>query len=208
MKKDTKKIYDDYLDLEDILSPRCEFKVSSGFKERVMSEALSIPKHRRYRLIPYLTATVAAAAATIVIITALHFIKTDTSAETPNITAAIENKTPIKSDTLQFVPELLADTPPAQHEKERVAKSVPAKKKQAQKSSSARPVFAKDSSSGNIQPVTEGEMPMVNKERSLDPDEVRNRMLDIRRNAEIAYIESIRDEIDANQAYIAQLMTE
>ena len=51
-------------------------------------------------------------------------------------------------------------------------------------------------------------MPMVNKEESLDPDEVRTRLIESRRNAEIAYIERMRDEIEANQAYISQLMAE
>ncbi|MDE6561961.1 MAG: hypothetical protein K2K75_11325 [Muribaculaceae bacterium] len=211
MNEDNDKIYDEDLDIEDILSPRCEFKVSSDFKDRVMTEARSIRHHRRYRWIPYLTATVAAAVVAIVIITAFHFSKTDTAAETPQITAKIENQTPTPADTIKITPQkqLLAATTQAFPEKEQVSKLIPTKKNQSRQAKSSKPIILEENlTETEPQPVTEGEMPMVNKEESLDPDEIRTRLIETRRNAEIAYIERMRDEIEANQAYISQLMTE
>ena len=133
MKKDTEKISHENLDLEDILCPRCEFRVSSGFKDRVVSEARSIRKRRRHRWIPYLTPSVATAAVAIVVMTALHFSKTGTTAETPNITEEIEKKTPVKSDNLPAIPELLADAPLATPEKETGSNPGTKKKVQSQK---------------------------------------------------------------------------
>ena len=211
MNKDTKKTYYDDLDIEDILSPRCEFKVSSDFKDRVMSEAHSVIKHRRNRWILYLTSSVAAASVAIVVMTTLHFRKTDTLTQTSQITATIENQTPTPADTIKITPQkqLLAATTQAFPEKEQVSKLIPTKKNQSRQAKSSKPIISEENlTETEPQPVTEGEMPMVNKEESLDPDEVRTRLIELRRNAEIAYIERMRDEIEANQAYISQLMTE
>lgn len=211
MNEDKNKIHDDDLDLEDILSPRCEFHVSSGFKDRVMSEARSIPMRRRHRWIPYLTSSVAAATVAIVVMTTLHFSKTNTPVEAPQITATIENQSPIQSDTIKISPkpQLLAAIIQAHPEKEQVSKMIPTKKNHSRRAKSSKPIILEEEHTGaDPQPITEGEMPMINRKESLDPDEVRVRLIESRRNAEIAYIERMRDEIEANQAYISQLMTE
>lgn len=211
MNEDKYKTYDDDLDLENILSPRCEFRVSSGFKDRVMLEARAIPKRRRYRRIIYLTSSVAAATVAIVVMTTLHFHKTDTAVEMPQITATIEDQSPTQSDTIKMnpKPQLLAAITQADPEKGQVSKMILTKKNQSRRSKSSKPIILEEEHPGaDPQPVTEGEMPMINREKSLDPDEVRARLIETRRNAEIAYIEQVRDEIEATQAYISQLMTE
>lgn len=211
MTEDKKKTYDDDLDLEKILSPRCEFRVSSGFKDRVMAEAHSIPKRRRLLRIPYIAYSVAAAAVAIIVMTTLHFRKPDTAVEMPQITATTENQATIPSDTIKINPktQLLAATTQEDAAKGKVSKTIPTKKDRTLQYKSSKPIILEEELTGaDPQPVTEGEMPMINREKSLDPDEVRSRLIEIRRNAEIAYIEQVRDEIEANQAYIAQLMNE
>ena len=211
MNEDNNKIYDDDLDLEDILSPRCEFKVSSDFKDRVMSEAHSVRKHRRNRWILYLTSSVAAASVAIVVMTTLHFRKTDIPTETSQITATIENQIPTPADTIKITSQnqLLAATTQDNSIKEKVPKLIPTKNNRLRQPKTSKPIILEENlTETEPQPVTEGEMPMVNKEESLDPDEIRTRLIETRRNAEIAYIERMRDEIEANQAYISQLMTE
>lgn len=211
MNEDKYKTYDDDLDLENILSPRCEFRVSSGFKDRVMLEARAIPKRRRYRRIFYLTSSVAVATVAIVVMTTLHFRKTDTAVEMPQITATIEDQSPTQSDTIKMnpIPQLLAAITQADPEKEQVSKMILTKKNRSRRAKSSKPIILEEEHTGaDPQPVTEGEMPMINREKSLDPDEVRARLIESRRNAEIAYIERMRDEIETTQAYISQLMTE
>ena len=211
MNEDNNKIYDDDLDLEDILSPRCEFHVSSGFKDRVMTEARSVRKQRRNHRILYFTSSVAAATVAIVVMTTLYFGKTDIPTETPQITATIENQTPTSADTIKIPPQnqLLAATIQDFPEKEQVSRLIPTKKNHSRQPKSSKPIILEENlTETEPQQVTEGEMPMVNKEESLDPDEIRTRLIESRRNAEIAYIERMRDEIEANQAYISQLMAE
>lgn len=211
MNEDIDKIYDDDLDLKNILSPRCEFHVSPGFKDRVMKEARSIPKRHRYRWIFYITSSVAAATVAIAVITALYFRYPDTPLETPQITATIENQTRTPADTnkINTQTQLLVASTEADPEKEQVAKIIPTMKNHSRRAKASKPIILEeDFTETNPQPVTEGEMPMINREKSLDPDEVRARLIESRRNSEIAYIEQVRDKIEANQAYIAQLMSE
>lgn len=211
MNEDKNKIYEDDLELEDILRPRCEFRVSTGFKDRVMAESLSIRKRQRRRRIPYLALSGAAAAVAIVVMITLDFHKMDPNVETPQISAAFENQTSSPSDSLEMNPrtQLLADVSQTNSKKETVSKTIPKKKNRTlQTESSKPPIMEEEVIETDTQAVTEGEMPMTNKETSLDPDEVRTRLIETRRNAEIAFIERIRDEIEANQAYVAQLMSE
>lgn len=204
------KIYDDDLDLEDILSPRCEYRVSSGFKDRVMSEARYIQKKRRHRRIFYFTSSVAAATVAIVVMATMHFRKSDTPVETTLIMATIENKTATPSDTIKINsrPQLLAAAPRADLEKEPVSKIIQTKKDNSRRTKTSNLIILETTKETYSQQVAEGEMPMINKEESLDPDEIRSRLIESRRNSELAYIEQVRDEIEANQAYISQLMTE
>ncbi|MDE6521246.1 MAG: hypothetical protein K2L17_00370 [Muribaculaceae bacterium] len=210
MNEDNDKINNEDLDLEDILSPRCEFRVSSGFKDRVMSEARSIQKHRRHRRILYFASSVAAATVAIVVFATLHFSKTDTPIEAPQIAVTTEKQNPTPSDTIKInpMPQLLAAAPQAAPEKGQVYKKNPTKKNHSRRAKSSHPIILESTMVTDARLVTEGEMPMVNKDESLDPDEVRSRLIESRRNAEIAYIERMRDEIEANQAYISQLMAE
>lgn len=199
--------------IERHLTPRCDFRVSPGFKDRVMAEARSIRKRRRRRRILYLAFPGAAAAVAIVVMTTLHLHKMDPNVETPQITVAIENQTPTPSDTLKMNPNttLLADATQANPRKETDSETIPTTKDRTQQPESTNSMILEEvemPTETETQPVTEGEMPMINKDTSLDPDEVRSRLIETRRNADIAFIERMRDEIEANQAYIAQLMTE
>ena len=106
------------------------------------------------------------------------------------------------------MPQLLAAAPQAAPEKGQVYKKNPTKKNHSRRAKSSHPIILESTMVTDARLVTEGEMPMVNKDESLDPDEVRSRLIESRRNAEIAYIERMRDEIEANQAYISQLMAE
>lgn len=53
-------------DIESLLSPKCDFQVSAGFKDRVMKEAQAVPERRR-RLLPWV-ASVGIAAAVVAVV--------------------------------------------------------------------------------------------------------------------------------------------
>ena len=57
-----KKIYESG-DIESLLSPKCDFQVSAGFKDRVIKEAQAVPKRRRW-LLPW-AASIGIAAAVV-----------------------------------------------------------------------------------------------------------------------------------------------
>ncbi|MDE6787091.1 MAG: hypothetical protein K2J46_08655, partial [Muribaculaceae bacterium] len=143
MNEDNDKIYDNDLDLEDILSPRCEFRVSSGFKDRVMSEARSIQKHRRHGRILYFASSVAAATVAIVVFATLHFSKTDTPIEAPQIAVTTEKQNHTPSDTIKInpMPQLLAAAPQAEQEKGQVYKKNPTKKNHSRRAKTSNPII-------------------------------------------------------------------
>ncbi|MDE6696422.1 MAG: hypothetical protein K2K25_06040 [Muribaculaceae bacterium] len=205
-----KQIHTEDINIEQHLTPRCEFRVSPDFKNRVMAEARSIQKHKRRRWVPYLAFSGAAAAVAIIIMVTLQIHKMDSNEETPQVTAANTIQPLTQSDSLKMnrnIP-LLAESTQDDSEKKTVTKTTHRKRERARKTKSAEHMMLDLPEEPDSQHVTEGEMPMNNRETSLDPDEVRTRLIENRRNADIAFIERMRDEIEANQAYIAQLMTE
>ena len=205
-----KQIHTEDIYIEQHLTPRCEFHVSPDFKNRLMAEARSIQKRQRRRWVPYLAFSGAAAAVAIIIMVTLQIHKMDSNVETPQVTAAntIQPSTPSDSLKMNRNIPLLAETTPDKYEKETLTETIHQKRERVRKTKSAEPTMLDLPDEPDTQPVTEGEMPMTNKETSLDPDEVRSRLIETRRNADIAFIERMRDEIEANQANIAQLMTE
>ncbi|MDE6637350.1 MAG: hypothetical protein K2K32_03835 [Muribaculaceae bacterium] len=205
-----KQIHTEDINIEQHLTPRCEFHVSSDFKDRVMAEARSIRKRHRRRWVPYLAFSGAAAAVAIIVMVTIQIYKMGSNAETPQVTATntIQPSTPSDSLKMNRNIPLLAETTPDNYEKETLSETIHQKRERVRKTKSAEPTMLDLPEESDPQPVTEGEMPMTNKETSLDPDEVRSRLIETRRNADIAFIERMRDEIEANQAYIAQLMTE
>ncbi|MDE6336979.1 MAG: hypothetical protein K2L34_10470 [Muribaculaceae bacterium] len=60
-----KKIYESG-DIESLLSPKCDFQVSAGFKDRVIKEAQAVPKRRRW-VLPW-AASVGIAAAVVAVV--------------------------------------------------------------------------------------------------------------------------------------------
>lgn len=195
-------------DIEDLLSPKCDFHASPGFMERVMVEAQAVSKRRRLRRIFLAASTAAAAVTALVIMTVIFHHDKETHPEVANVTASLE--TPALPDTLHKIisSELIAESTPANIKISAVHQMNTTKSAVTQEPSLILSV--KEELSDETKPlvVTEGAMPMTVQEKTLDPDEVRTGLIETRRNAEIAFIEQMRDEIEANQAYIAQLMNE
>ena len=202
MNEDKKKYTSDD-DIEKLLAPRCEFHVSAGFKEKLMQEAKSLPEKHKRKWIPFAAFTAAAASVAIVIFTALHFFNAKPTVVGPIIVAETSAATLSDADSKKNPSELYANVQEVKDEPPVTIKTKPRNKTEKTKTKANN----KQSSETRIQPVTEGEMPMISKDDSMDPEEVRLRLLETRRNAEIAYIDRMRDEIEANQAYIGQLMT-
>lgn len=208
MKKDP-EIFDDDLDLENLLKPRAEFRVSPAFKQKVMAEAKVIPIRSRRRWMP-LAISSAAAIAMLVILTAVYFHSSVSPTSQQHTTAAIEKKLPAPGESLNKEDQtlLIAEAAPVIN-KEKASQKRTKRKKPATKAVSATTDITNPSvQESKPQPVSEGEMPMISREKPQEPNEVRTRIIETRRNAEIAYIERMRDVIEANQAYIKQLMAE
>lgn len=212
MTKDNKIRTEDQ-DIERLLAPRCEFRVSSGFKERVMANAQTITKRRRPRRIPIIATSAAAVAAiAIAIIAYLHFFNNGISGNTTDVKASVETPAPIPSDTIMTHnnSEYLADATTTQAEKtEEISAAVPTRKRKAnnQRARTTNDEATTESAETELRVGTEGEMRQLQKDDSMDPDEIRVRMIESRRNAEIAYLDRMRDEIETNRIYVAQLMT-
>lgn len=212
MKKDP-EIIDDELDYEDIdisnlISPRCDFHVSPGFKQKLMEEVKAMPRHHpRLRWLP--PATVAAAAvAALVVFSLFHFRDLVAPVENPSFIATRD--IPISDNSLKRDETVLTVTESSlpKQKKRSFRKSKPTKRLSSDTVLISQSVYNENSKEIRPQPVTEGEMPLISEERLRDPDEMRVRLIARHRNAEIAYIESIRDEIAANHAYIKQLISE
>lgn len=202
MNEDKKK-YTSEDDIEKLLAPRCEFYISAGFKEKLMQEANSIPKKNSRRWIPLAVSLTAAASVAIIIFTALYFYLHESKEDMPVIVATESTVTPSDTVSVKNSPALYAN---AQEQKNEAPVTInpQSQHRTAQVKTQQRheqPIEAQNMT------ITEGEMPMISKDDSMDPEEVRLRLLETRRNAEIAYIDRMRDEIEANQAYIEQLMT-
>lgn len=204
------EIFDDDLELENILKPRAEFRVSPTFKQRVMEEAKAMPARSHRRWIPFVVSSAAAAIASIVILFVWIFRSPEDPADGQPVTASVKIPAHAHSDTLNQVansPLIAEASTPIQSKVN--PQSGTAKKKSVSKShSSPRSISREGIEISKPLKVTKGEMPKIGRDGPLNPDEVRAHLLETRRNAEIAYIEQIRDEIEANQAYIAQLMAE
>ncbi len=56
-------------DIERILSPKCDFRVSSDFKDKVMQRVQAKPKHPYHRFMPWLAAAIASAAVVTLVFT-------------------------------------------------------------------------------------------------------------------------------------------
>ncbi|MDE6341167.1 MAG: hypothetical protein K2K93_02520 [Muribaculaceae bacterium] len=202
-------------DIERLLAPRCEFRVSSGFKERVLAQAQTqnMTKRRRPRRIPIIATSAAAVAAiAIAIIAYLHFFNYGISAVTTGVTASVETPAPIPSDTImtQHHSEYLADastTRAVKTEETSAGSQKRNSKTHNQRTRSSNDDATTKSTETEPRGGTEGEMRQLKKDDSMDPDEIRVRMIESRRNAEMAYLDRMREEIETNRIYVAQLMT-
>ncbi|MDE5997158.1 MAG: hypothetical protein K2G77_02990 [Muribaculaceae bacterium] len=197
-------------DIENLLSPKCDFHASPGFMERVMTEAQAVSKRRRLRKILLAASSVAAAVAVLLILNDILHHDKETYSEMPIATVDPESPALTATDTLHktICSELIAESTPTKINISVVPKKTATKSAILQEPSLSQSV--KENVSDKTEPyvVTEGAMHMINPDKSLDPNEVRTGLIETRRNAEIAFIEQMRDEIEANQAYIAQLMKE
>lgn len=197
-------------DIEDLLSPKCDFHTSPGFMERVMAEAQAVSKRRRFRRILIAASSVAASVAAWVILTCTLFHDKEAHSEMPIAAADLESPALTTTDTLHktISSELIAESTPLKINISVVPKKTSTKSAISQGQSLSLSVKEEVSDESRPHMVIEGAMPMIGQEKSLNPDEVRTGLIETRRNAEIAFIEQMRDEIEANQAYIAQLMKE
>lgn len=200
---------DEDLDLDSLLCPKCDFHVSSGFKQRVMTEAKATSERTHRRRIPLAITSAAAAIAVILLLIAFLYRHDDMPAPKPAV-ASVELPALSLSDTTALTThsELMAESLPTKQEIQHVHKSSPKRYPVARISSDRKSTQESAMEETGRSQTIEGEMPMVSSNKAIDPDEVRVRLIETRRNAEIAYIERIRDEIEATQAYIAQLKTE
>ena len=198
-------------DLDVLLSPRCDFHVSQGFKQRLMAEAVSTKKRHRRRWLPLALTSAAASIAIIAIPLALFRHSNETTSTLPPATTArVEIPELPQADTTAQNPahELIAETIKPGHEKPNIRKTSPKSHHLSgihSDQQSSKEAVAEDTKKNQ---AIEGEMPMGCRNKSIDPEEVRVRRMETRRNAEMAYIERMRDEIEATRAYIAQLKTE
>ena len=201
----------DDLGIENQLKPKCEFHVSSGFKERVMAETRVISKHRRrHWIFPAAASVAAVAVAVIAILAVFHLPDKKTHTDKKNVITSVETQSLTPEDTINknIQSEFIAKATPVKQTQSTTDKSSPGEKAVSRRQKrSQSPNEDKTRNMRHIE-ATEGAMPMVINNEFPDPDEVRTRLIESRRNAEIAYIEQMRDEIEANQAYISQLMTE
>ncbi|MDE6480437.1 MAG: hypothetical protein K2L45_09210 [Muribaculaceae bacterium] len=205
-----RKTYMSDEDIECLLSPKCDFHTSPGFMERVLAEAHVVSKRRRLRRIFLSASSSAAAVALLVMVTVIFHHDKKTHSEVANVSASLETPVPALSDTLHKIisSELFAESKPTKINISSVSKKSTTKSAILQKPSLMQSMKEEVSDESEPHAVTEGAMPMINQEKSLDPDEVRIRLIETSRNAEIAFIEQMRDEIESNEAYIAQLMDE
>ena len=198
-------------DLDVLLSPRCDFHVSQGFKQRLMAEAASTKKRHRRRWLPLALTSAAASIAIIALPLALFRHSNETTSTLPPATTArVEIPELPQADTTAQNPahELIAETLKPGQEKPTIRKTSPKSHHLSgihSDQQSSKEAVAEDTKKNQ---AIEGEMPMGCRNKSIDPEEVRVRRMETRRNAEMAYLERMRDEIEATRAYIAQLKTE
>lgn len=197
-------------DIENLLSPKCVFHTSPGFMERVIAEAQAVSKRRKRRRILFAATSAAAAVAVLVILTVIIHDGKEAHSEMPIVTSNLETPALAPADTLyeSTSSELITEAAPPNIKISADPKMSPTKSVIIKEPHLSQSVIEEVKDESELYAVTEGEMPMINRKKSLDPDEVRARLIETRRNAEIAYIEQVRNEIEANQAYIAQLMNE
>ena len=176
-----------------------------------MEQTLVISKLRSLQwLFPAAASVAAVAEAGIAILAMYHLPDKKTYTDKQYVITSVETQSLTPCDTLnKTVPsEFIANATPVKQAQSTTDKSSPGVKTVSRRKIHSQ--SPKEDKTGNMRYIeaTEGAMPMVINDESPDPDEVRTRLIESRRNAEIAYIERMRDEIEANQAYISQLMTE
>lgn len=76
-------------DIEDLLSPKCNFHPSPGFMERVIAEAEAYSARRRRHRLWWMYSGAAAAVAALVVITILVGNKMETQPNTPSIASVV-----------------------------------------------------------------------------------------------------------------------
>ena len=213
--QDNKKVTDTYFedkDIESLLRPRCGFKVSPDFKERVMAEARSLPEPRRHRWVKPVVSTAAAAAIiSALIMTIIHLQSLDIAGDDTPATASVEFPTqpthaPAPVDTIREKRStiLIADIPNTKKE------NIPSRTKPEP---SGHPTPQHHDTEENAHEATgqtaaEGELPRIHRESTLDPDRVRHRLLETRRNEKIANLEHLREDFEHHKARMEKLMTD
>lgn len=192
-------------ELEDLLSPKCEFHVSPGFKERVMNEARAIkdipagkPSPRKWGWSVVAAASVIAA----IMLSALYF--TDRVSNDKQILVAKETTSVSDSPAKESETTLLAERT-VKKKKQTSQKSTKRKTTKNRKTSKPRRHSLKEGGQSQVPTIIEGEMPMKETESSLEPEEVRERIIERRRNEDIAFIDCMRDEIRRVDDYLARL---
>lgn len=215
MKKDKKNYFED-LEIEDLLRPRCQFHASPDLKGKVMAH-VSYLKRPLYRK----PATwIAAASICAAILTIGYLVRYHDNGQQQEIVAEtvkkIENETGKKDNGKAAMIKVLqneTETPetPATEIKPKTASRAKTYRRVAttdDKRTSHEKNISHSHPATDIMIATVGEMPMASRKGIIhNPDSVRQRIIESRRKAEIAYIEMLRSEIEANEAYITQLMT-
>lgn len=87
-----KNTYNNIEDIERILSPKCDFHVSSDFKERVLKAAESEMKRSRRRWIPWFISAAASVAAVVLLINLLPFIGGNNTSQNTEMLATVASE--------------------------------------------------------------------------------------------------------------------
>lgn len=192
-------------ELEDLLSPKCEFHVSPGFKDRVMNEAQAMkdipagkPSPRKWGW------SVAAAASVIaaIMLSALYF--TDRVSDDKQILVAKETTTVSDSPAKESEMTLFAER--TVKKKQTSQKSTKLKSTKKRKTSKPRRHKHKEETTDQAPSAIKGALPMGESKSSLEPEDIRKRLVERQRNEDIAFIDRMRVEVNANEEYISRLM--
>ena len=205
-------------DVEELFSPKCEFHVSSGFRERVVKEARSDARRNGLRIPSRVASAVAAAAAAVVLIVmALHGGKETDTPATHRQTAAATTYAPDKSAAKKSIPPtsdriLIAKTDGnaagLEDLQDNHESNVRKNKVRNQTREVNKPAIAEKNTEKPMTQYGVAEGPMIDISEHFqcqapDPALVREMNEELRRSAETAYIASVRQDIEETEAYIS-----
>ncbi len=196
-------------EIENLLAPRCGFHVSAEFQEKLLNEVAAQKKSQR-RKFPLGAIFSAAAVCALVVLTAILFIGRSSLETQTEPLAEIHTGVSTSQVTEKISPADITELPATKHDETVPVKKAPSSSSIANASNKRKPRHVEKALPGvEERQKPEGEMPIASDESQgdPDPDEVRQQLLTSRRNAEIAYIDRMRSEIEETQDYIGRYMS-